>query len=35
MGLLRDAKALDDKVLGRSDTTRGLVFNVLSGLHPL
>ena len=34
MGLLGKAKQLDDAVLGPSDSTRGFVFNVLSGLHP-
>lgn len=34
MGLRDAAKRIDDAVLGRSDSTRGFVFNTLSGLHP-
>ena len=34
MGLLKDAKRLDDTVLGRSDSTRGFVINALYGMHP-
>ena len=35
MGLLRQAKRLDDVVLGTSDSTRGFVVNALIGMHPL
>lgn len=34
MGMLDGAKRIDNAVLGRSDSTRGFVFNTLSGLHP-
>ena len=35
MGFVKDAKRIDDLVLGRSDSTRGFVINALYGLHPV
>lgn len=34
VGLLNMGKRLDNSVLGASDSTRGFVFNAMSGLHP-
>jgi len=34
MSIWNKAKKLDDRVFGSSSSTRGFVFNAVSGLHP-